>query len=488
MNRAPHPPTRPTLKLALGSLAIFGFCSCGEAPVQPPASPNIVLILADDLGFGDVGYNGSEIRTPAIDRLAAEGVKLDRFYAYPLCSPTRAALMTGRSALSTGVLRPFEPWLEAGLPLDEKLMPEYFREVGYQTFAVGKWHLGPNKKVYHPQRRGFDHFYGHLGGFLNHYSHSVWRRLDWQRNGSTVLEQGYSTHLITAEAIGLIRNRDRDKPVFLYVSYSAPHTPLQAPPEAIAEYGSIENETRRIYAAMVTEMDRGIADLRAALEEEGLLEQTLVMFMSDNGGRPRLGANNGPLRGEKSSAHEGGIRVPALLRWPAELRQGATFDQRFVVQDALPTLLSAAGIPAKPRKPLDGRDVWPALARDAPFMPGPAVLARGGGPNFDFLYAYFSDEWKLVRGRDNDTGQLTLQLFRIREDPYEQNDLAAEHPDVLTRLASAFEAIPKAEMIGAGAAPEPDYGDNRGGSSSVLPDETPPSGIPYAEAEWRNRP
>ena len=207
-------------------------------------------------------------RMALFDQLATEGVKFDRFYVHPVCSPTRAALMTGRSPWNTGVLIPFSAWYETGLPLDEKLLPEYFREADYQTFAVGKWHLGPNKKPYYPNNRGFDHFYGHLGGFINHYLHTVWGGVDWQRNGKTVMEEGYAARLITQEATRLIRERDRDRPMLLYVAYSTPHSPLQAPQETIESYASIEDEHRRTYAAMVTEMDNGIGEICAALTQQ----------------------------------------------------------------------------------------------------------------------------------------------------------------------------------------------------------------------------
>lgn len=171
------------------ALDITAFIVLASICTNSSAATNLVLFVADDLGWGDVGYHDSEIRTPAIDRLAAEGVQLQRFYAHPLCSPTRGALLTGRSPLTTGVLMPFEPWYSTGLPREEKLLPEYLKEAGYQTFAVGKWHLGPNQLAYHPLRRGFDHYYGHLGGFINYNLHTIWRGIDWQRDGKTVFEE-----------------------------------------------------------------------------------------------------------------------------------------------------------------------------------------------------------------------------------------------------------------------------------------------------------
>lgn len=176
----------------------------GPEPTGGSTAPNIVLILADDLGWNDVGYHGSEIRTPNIDRIAREGVELDRFYVYPSCTPTRAALLTGQSSLSTGMTSPLPGFAAAGLPLDRTLLPERLRDAGYQTFMVGKWHLGASTPEYFPHNRGFDHFYGHLGGLLDYFEHSVLGAIDWQRNGVTVREEGYTTELITAEAVKLV--------------------------------------------------------------------------------------------------------------------------------------------------------------------------------------------------------------------------------------------------------------------------------------------
>ena len=263
---------------ALGAL-------CQIASVS--AAPNIVVLIADDMGWGDVGYHDSDIGTPEIDRLAAEGIELDRFYVQSVCSPTRATLMTGRSPLSHGVSSPFNPWYANGLAFDEKLMPEYLREGGYQTHAVGKWHLGPNEPGYHPLNRGFDTYYGNLHGYMDYETHAVFGRIDWQRDGATVIEEGYSTHLLADEAVRHIKERDPDRPVFLYVAFSAPHSPLQAPAATIAEYADIEDENRRIYAAMVTEMDRAIARITTALDEEQMMDDTLLMFFTDNGGRAK---------------------------------------------------------------------------------------------------------------------------------------------------------------------------------------------------------
>ena len=225
--------------------------------VPVSAAPHIVVFVADDMGFGDVGYNDSEIRTPRIDELAAEGLTLNRFYVQAVCSPTRAALMTGRTPLQTGDRAPIHPWYKKGLPVDEKLLPEYLRDAGYRTLAVGKWHLGPNLPQYHPMKRGFESFYGSLNGYLNHDTQTVFGRRDWQRDGRTVDDEGYATHLIANEAIRVIENHDADEePLFLYVAFTAPHTPLQAPQAVVDTYADIRDPNRRTYAAITMSKPR----------------------------------------------------------------------------------------------------------------------------------------------------------------------------------------------------------------------------------------
>jgi arylsulfatase A-like enzyme len=411
--------------------------------------------------------------------LAAEGVRLERFYAHPLCSPTRGALMTGRSPMTTGILMPFEPWFSTGLPLDEKLLPEYLRKAGYQTFAVGKWHLGPNHLSFHPNRRGFDHYYGNLGGFINHDLHTIWRGIDWQRNGETVIEEGYSTHLLTEEAIRLIKTRNEDAPMFLYVSFNAPHSPLQAPENAVAEYADIDDANRRTYAAMVSEMDRGIGQILATLEDEGLGGETLVLFMSDNGGATSLGADNGQLRGGKGSTLEGGIRVPAVLWWPEQLQARATHDEMIVVEDILPTLLGALDVPLESTNPLDGSNQWPAIAAGQSTKPRLRILGRHNREQY-FL-AIFDDEWKLVQTLDSASGEPRIHLFHIAEDPYEQHDLAAKRPDVADQLLSEFREIPRGAIAGIDDPPIPTR-TGLGGPMSPVPDDRPPNREPYAES------
>ena len=463
------------LEFKTKALVATALAMCAVAPAG--AAPNIVIVVADDLGWGDVGYHGSEIRTPELDRLATVGVRFDRFYVNPACSPTRATLLTGRFSISTGLLGPSHPWYERGLPLDEKLLPEHLREAGYRTHAVGKWHLGPNTPEYHPMSRGFDSFYGHLHGYLNYELHTIYGRVDWQRDGETVHEAGHATQLVAAEAVRQIEWRDPDAPLLLYVAFGAPHAPLQASEDAIAEYAHIDDERRRIYAAMTTELDRGIARITAALEEARIAENTLLVFLSDNGGLLNMGADNGPLRGGKGTTFEGGIRVPALMYWPTVLQAGTVFAGQMTVADLLPTLLAAANADLNTPKPIDGRDFWPAITDGAPAPDGPVVLSRYGQGVFH--HAYFRDDWKLVRVPDGQGGTEDL-LFDIRSDPHEQRDLAAAHPDVFRQLVAELDAIPKAEPVSLGAR-IPDM-TAPGSPMDWEPDNRPPGGTPYAES------
>ncbi len=468
---------RRTHRCASQFAALIGVLTFACLPAH--AVTNVVLFVADDLGWNDVGYHGSEIRTPTLDRLAAEGVILDRFYVHPLCSPTRGALMTGRSPLRTGVLIPFEPWFSTGLPINEKLLPEYFSDAGYRTLAVGKWHLGPNHVMYHPYNRGFDHFYGHLGGFINHETHTIWRGVDWQRNGVTVHEDGYATDLIADEAVRLLQEHDAETPLFLYVPFNAPHSPLQAPADAVAEYSDIRDLDRRIFAAMVTEMDRAIARILAALDGAGLSDDTLVMFMSDNGGEETLGASNGPFRDGKGRPWEGGIHVPALMWLPGVLEAGSRYDGIIAVEDLLPTFMAATEIDAEWPQALDGMNLWPALTSGEPVEDRAIVLARHNHEQYSI--GYFNGAWKLVQMPGETPDAPAYSLFRIDEDPYEENDLAAERPDILERLIGELDAIPRAPIVGGDDPPIP-TATGLGGPMSIPPDQRPVNRAPWAES------
>lgn len=422
------------------SLAFLVQLPCLLAQEQDSSNPNLVIFVADDLGWNDVSYHGSEIETPNIDRLAREGVELDRFYAYPKCSPTRTALMTGRSPLSIGISSSI-PDFAPGLPTDEHIMAESFRAAGYQTFITGKWHLGANHVKYWPQQRGFDYFYGHLMGTLHYYNHVLRGRLDWQRNGKTIKEEGYTTELIGKEAVKLLETRNKSMPVFLYVAFNAPHFPLVAPPEYISKYEHIMDDSRRVYAAMVDAMDVAIGSVLRTLDREDMRENTLVVFLSDNGGSLRFGGSNTPLRGEKGSAFEGGIRVPATMRWPGVLRAGTKSGQIVAAHDLFPTLAAACGIKTLNTKPFYGQNLWPVLKEGLTQQRDDFLIGSGS------VLALFHKKWKYVTWADAETGKAESALFRILEDPYEQKDLADENPQLVRQLQIQMDASPNKDLM-----------------------------------------
>jgi arylsulfatase A-like enzyme len=397
---------------------------------QTGRPPNVIVILADDLGWNDVGFHGSEIRTPNLDRLARGGLVLDRFYSQPLCSPTRTALMTGRSPMRSGVqYSVIRPWADYGVPLTESLMPESFRAAGYRTGMCGKWHLGHSRRAFLPHARGFDHAYGHVNGNIDYYTHEREGGLDWHRNGTSVREDGYSTDLIAAEAARFITSGDTRKPFFLYVAFNAPHAPLQAPAGRIARYVSIADQKRRTFAAMVEIMDEGVGRIMKTLEVQKIANDTIVLFFSDNGGPPGSGARNEPLRGTKGSTWEGGIRVPAVLSWPGRLKAAST-NQVVSAIDVFPTLAAAAGVEPRNKLPLDGKSVWPQLSGGTTKPREPLFFAVDR--NAKQMYAVLEGDWKLVR-QDGDF------LFRPAEDPDEKNDLAAENKEVVKRLGALLD-------------------------------------------------
>lgn len=391
------------------------------APARAVGALNLVTIVADDMGWGDVGFHGSKIRTPNLDRLAREGVRLDRFYVNPICSVTRASLLSGQFARRTGVNN------RTGLPLDYRTLPQDFDAAGWQTWMCGKWHLGGpadnalTGREFHPDRRGFAHFYGLLGGAVDYYEHINREsgEMDWWRNGSPVKESGYSTDLLTDESIRLIRTRDRTKPFYLHLAYNAAHGPLNPPP-------GLSSGRRDTYAAVVAHMDASIGRLLATLDAEGVATNTLVVFFCDNGAQEGRGGSNAPLRGFKGEAYEGGIRSPAVVRGPG-LAPGTVSQQWMFVGDLWPTLAAAADFTPRPAKPFDGVNVWSALSQGK-------ALPRPGFEAGSADLAWLSAPWKLRQQPDGGR-----ELFDLVQDPGETKNLATERPDVLARLTAEWE-------------------------------------------------
>lgn len=428
--------------------------------------PNIVVIVADDLGWADVGFHGNRvIETPSLDRIAAEGAQLDRFYTTPICSPTRAALMTGRDPIRLGVAySTIMPWQNNGIHPDETFLPELFLSAGYQTAMVGKWHLGHAQQAYHPNARGFEHFYGHLHTEVGFYPpFASLGGKDFQRNGQSIEDQGYESYLLADEVSRYIRERDETKPFFIYMPFIAPHTPLDAPQALKNKYAEMEDDRRKsrskmadntrlmarimgrdsarpVYAAVVDGMDQAIGRVLETLDKEGLADNTIVLFFSDNGGAVYAigGADNAPLRGGKGDAFEGGIRVVATVRWPDQISAGSRVDSIMSVMDVLPTLAAAANIPASTHYRLDGQNMLPAIINGEAIPRDELLFFIAESPFKNTVnVTAFNDEWKLVQRIETGFTAVEVQnfLFDINEDPNELQNLAQAHPDVVQNLA-----------------------------------------------------
>jgi arylsulfatase A-like enzyme len=434
---------RTTCSIAgLAALALLA----GPAPAAEKP-PHVVFLLADDLGWKNVGYHGSEVKTPNLDRLSAAGVRLEQFYVLPVCSPTRAALLTGRYpmryGLQSGVVR---PWSKHGLPVAERTLPQALKGAGYRTAITGKWYLGDSRPAYLPTRRGFDHQYGHYTGAIDYFQHTRDGGLDWHRDDKALREEGYSTQLIAREAVRLINAHDPAKPLFLYVPFNAPHAPPQALPEYLARYKHIKNTQKRTYAALVACLDDAVGEVAAALRKKGLSADTLLIFSSDNGGPVRQGADNGPLRAAKGTLYEGGVRVPAWASWPGKLKPGVVKAPLHMV-DWYPTLLKLAGVSLRQKFPLDGRDAWPALAGGKP-SPHEEILLnvephRGALRRGDWKLVFHGQLPRPAGAR----GSEGAELFNLADDPFEKTNRAGKEPkraeELLRRLDRyAKEAVP----------------------------------------------
>ena len=449
-------------------LAVIAVSILASAQVTAAERPNVVVIVADDLGWADVGYHGGNIDTPSLDRLAEQGVQLNRFYTTPICSPTRAALMTGRDPMRLGVAYGvIMPWDNIGVNPAEHFMPESFGAAGYQTAMVGKWHLGHAQMTYHPNERGFEHFYGHLHtevGFYPPFANVGGK--DFQVNGVTADDEGYETYLLADEVSRYIRERDTQKPFFIYMPFIAPHTPLDAPAELQEKYKDIDTDlpparsnqtdsTRRIskmlmresarpmYAAVVDGMDQAIGQVLNTLDEEGLSDNTIVLFFSDNGGAAYSygGADNAPLRGGKGETFEGGIRVVSLMRWPEKLLGGQIFDQVMTVMDVFPTLADAAGVDALNTFEFDGSSLWPSISEGTTHTREDMIMFASEIPIYgSFKLTAFDNTWKLVQEMEQDqlSTTVTNYLFKIADDPNEYNNLAAEYPDIVVSMSKAI--------------------------------------------------
>ncbi|MEY3458924.1 MAG: Arylsulfatase [Planctomycetota bacterium] len=434
-----------------------------RTPTEHPR-PHIVIFMVDDLGYADVGFNGgTEIQTPHIDALAAEGTILAAHYVQPVCSPTRAALMTGRYATRTGVYTIVRPNARWGLPLDERTLADALRQAGYSTAITGKWHLGEFEPRYRPTARGFDHQYGHYFGAIDYYTHQRDGQVDWYRNDQPLTETGYSTELIAGEAERLIAEHNpnaADKPLFLYVPFNGVHAPLQVPERYLQPYSALKGN-RRTYAGMLAAVDAAIGRITTALRKANMLQNTLILFTADNGG-PSPGAvtSNGSLRAGKGTLYEGGIRSCAFVRWPDRIPAGTRSEQPVHIIDWYPTLVRLANGSLEQPKPLDGLDLTPMLCDGKPSPHESLLLVQS--PQRAAIRA---GEWKLLQsrtttadeknpksakatkkkakaaGKQPDVSADGLELYNLREDPSEQQNLASTQPEIAARLRKQLQQL-----------------------------------------------
>ncbi|WP_452228509.1 MULTISPECIES: sulfatase-like hydrolase/transferase [unclassified Lacinutrix] len=424
--------------------------------VETPKRPNIVMILCDDLGYSDVSFNGSkDITTPNLDALAATGTKFTSAYVpHPFCGPSRAGILTGRYAHTIGAqfnLPPNSETIAQGIDVNEKFMSKMLNEAGYRTGLVGKWHLGAVDK-YHPNNRGFDDFYGFLGGGHNYHPEDykkkyadaekrgvkvIWDYLSpLEHNGEKVTnDTEYLTDELSNHGVRFIAESSKqDNPFFLFMSYNAPHTPLEAKKEDLEMFANIKDKDRRTYAAMVYAVDRGVKSIVETLKATGEYDNTLIVFYSDNGGRPDKGANNFPLKEGKGSVYEGGYRVPMFFHWNGVVPAGNVYNDPVSALDLYPTFAKLADATIPSTKTLDGKDMWNN------FMTNKEV--REDGNIFTMRHRNgFSDvgvrngKWKAVKAYKQD-----WKLFDIDKDISETNDISAAHPEVLRKLVADAKA------------------------------------------------
>ncbi|ESO82996.1 hypothetical protein LOTGIDRAFT_197818 [Lottia gigantea] len=449
--------------------------------------PNILLVVADDYGFHDIGYHGSEIKTPTLNKLAGEGVKLENYYVQPICSPTRSQLLSGRYQIHTGlqhdIIWACQP---NGLPLEDPTIADKLREAGYATHAVGKWHLGFYKDEYLPINRGFDSYFGYLTGAEDYYNHTRCSSLIHKgycgidmTNGKTpdTTETGkYSTHLFTNRAI--------DIPLFLYLPYQAVHNPLQVPEKYVAPYRYINDQSRRTYAGMVAALDEGVANLTNAFKAAGLWDNTVMVFTTDNGGQIHAGGNNWPLRGWKASLWEGGLHGVGFVNSPLLKQKGVVRKELIHVSDWFPTFLNLAGGSFNGTK-LDGYDQWKTISEGSEGQRSellhnidPLYSQRGSkryNNTFDTRTrsALRMGDFKLITGDPGNGSWIAppeqanhsrpdpskrsdnVWLFNIVKDPNENHDISQQYPDIVDKMLFKLSAYSKTAIPARYPDPDP---------------------------------
>jgi arylsulfatase A-like enzyme len=417
----------------------------GLGAEAPKPRPNVLLILVDDLGWGDLtSYGADDLKTPNVDRIVAQGMRSDTFYASaPVCSPTRAALMTGRYPQLVGVpgvirTDPKNSW--GYLSPEALMLPELLKKAGYATALIGKWHLGlqsPNL----PNERGFDLFHGFLGDMMNDYFTHVRDGKNYmRRNAQTIDPTGHATDLFSQWACDYLKEPKAHEPFFLYLAYNAPHDPIQPPAEWLdrVKQRRPELDARRAkLVALIEHLDAGIGRVLDTLEKSGLSDQTLVIFTSDNGGALNAGARNGALRAGKGTMYEGGLRVPMAARWPGRIKPGARSDRVALTMDLMPTVLEAAGVPIQHE--IDGRSLLPTLlGQQQPSPPRDLFwgMMEGGRLAGGTIDAIRRGDWKLLRQKPAGPPE----LYNLADDPLEKTNLAGPQPQRAAELLSALEA------------------------------------------------
>lgn len=438
-----------TRRELLGALAATTAMQ-GQTPAR---RPNVILMVVDDMGIGDLGcYGANESRTPNLDRLASEGIRFTDWHSNsPVCSPSRASLLTGQYPQHCGIpqilfSRPdFDvPGLKAG----ERTLPSELKKAGYNTAAVGKWHLGSSAPS-RPMAQGFDSFFGFYSGWIDYYSHRYYTLggqplfHDLWRNEAEVFEEPvYQTELLGREAAAFIGKQSAAKPFFLYLAFGAPHYPMMAPRQYLDRFPATMDRDRRMHLAMIAAIDDAVGVVRSTLESKGLAKDTVIFFMSDNGathevradhrGRPYEGGSNKPFRAWKGSLFEGGMRVPAILAHPGTLTPRVE-NSTLAAMDLMPTLLRMAGVAAPPD--IDGVDISTLLSQRT------ALPARTIFWDYDGQSAARSDEWKLLTSYREGLGQ-DLQkgpwLSNLATDPRETRNFASENPEMVARLNDAI--------------------------------------------------
>ena len=429
--------------LALTATALLS-AGTAEATSNREEYPNILIILVDDLGWHDVGYHNPTVDTPYIDALAASGMRLDRFYANPTCSPSRASLLTGLFSKSHGVHAPVTHTAENGLPIEFPLLPRFLSEVGYSTHLIGKWHLGSRNPELLPTARGFDSFYGHLNGGIGYFDHIFSGGLDWQRNGVSVREDGHASSLLASEARRIIEDQPTEQPFFMLLAFNAPHTPLDEPDGSGRRHSGRETLLR-----IIEHLDGEIGTVLDAIERRNMRSDTLILFVSDNGGsspKPWLleflipplrdgYSDNGPLRQGKGSVFEGGIRVPAIVSWPGTILEGTVNSSPLHLADVMPTLLEMLNIGFGA---VDGESFVEVLHGQTKNRRQPINVTIAGSE------ALIDWPWKIVRVASPPILPEFLQrdtwhLFNVEADESESNDVGNDAPDTLRRMRAHLE-------------------------------------------------